>query len=82
MEFEGTFKIRKREDRPIEVTFAPKEAGAGSGQTKRFPTYDGMRRFLRDAGVKQDKIPAVQELRPNKSLSITDVKVDRERVGL
>ncbi len=82
MEFEGTFKIRKREDGPIKVTFAPKEAGAGSGRTKRFPAYDGLRRFLRDAGVKQDKIPAVQELRPNKSLSITDVKVDRERVGL
>lgn len=80
METEGTFKIRKREDGRIEVTFAPKDAA--TGRTRRFPTYDGMRRFLTDAGVKQDKIPAYHELRPNASASIPDVKVDPERIGL
>lgn len=82
MEVEGSFTIRKREDGHIEVKFEPKEASQGTGRTKRFPTYDGMRRFLTDAGVTQDKLPAAQELRPNKSLSIAEVKVDRERVGV
>lgn len=82
MELEGTFKIRKREEGPIEVSFNPKDESVSAKRTRRFPTYDGMRRFLADAGVKQEKIPTPQELRPDKLLSITDVKVNPERVGL
>ncbi|WP_447975104.1 hypothetical protein [Nitrospira sp. Kam-Ns4a] len=81
MEVEGTFKLRKQETGPIEVTFEPKDSATASKRTKRFPTYDGMVRFLTDIGVKSDKIPPAYELRPNRSLSISDVKVDRERVG-
>jgi hypothetical protein len=82
MEVEGTFKIRKRGDGSIEVTFEPKESKDSSKRTRRFPTYDGMRRFLTDVGVKQDKLPPAHELRPERSVTITDVKVDRDRVGL
>lgn len=82
MEFEGSVKIRKREDGQIEVKFEPKEPKEGAGRTKRFSTYDGMRRYLTEVGVKGEKIPAAQELRPGKSVTISDVKVDRGLVGI
>jgi hypothetical protein len=83
MDVEGTFKIRKRGNGShIEVTFEPKEAAGASKRTKRFSSYDGMRRYLLDLGIKQDKIPAAQELRLDQSLSIADQKVDRDRLGL
>jgi len=79
MELEGTFRIRKREEGPFEVSFEPKEAGSAPKRSRRFSTYDGMRRYLGDVGVKADKIPAAQELRPGRTVSISDVKVEAGR---
>jgi hypothetical protein len=81
MEVEGTFKIRKREEGPFEVSFEPKEAERAPKRSRSFSAYDGMRRYLLDVGVKSEKIPAVQELRPGKTVSISDVKVEASRIA-
>lgn len=81
MEIEGTFKIRKREDGRFDASFEPKEEGKSPKRSRSFSSYDGMRRYLMDAGVKPDKIPAAPELRPGRSVSISDVKVESSRIA-
>lgn len=81
MEIEGTFKIRKREDGRFDASFEPKEEGKSPKRSRTFSSYDGMRRYLLDLGVKSDKIPAVHELQPGRSVSISDVKVESSRIA-
>ena len=81
MEIEGTFKIRKREDGRFEVGFNPKEQGMVMRRSRSFSGYDGMRRYLLDVGVKSDKIPSVQDLQTGRSVTISDIKVDSNRIA-
>ncbi len=81
MEVEGKFIVRKREDGRFDVTFEPKEQATIQKRSRSFSSYDGMRRYLLDLGVKSDKIPALQELRPGRTTSISDVKVESSRVA-
>lgn len=81
MEVEGTVKIRKGEQGHFEFSFEPKETGSVPKRSRSFSTYDGMRRYLLDLGVKPDKVPVVQELRPGKTVSISDVKVESSRIA-
>jgi hypothetical protein len=53
MEVEGTFKIRKREEGPFDVSFEPKEQAGAPRRSRSFSGYDGMRRYLQGVGVKQ-----------------------------
>jgi hypothetical protein len=79
MEVEGTVKIKKREQGPFECSFEPKETSAPR-RSRSFSSYDGMRRYLLDLGVKSDKLPDVQELRPGKTVSI-EVRVEASRIA-
>ena len=81
MEVEGTFKIRKREDGRFDVNFDPKEQGTALRRSRGFSSYDGMRRYLVDVGIKSEKIPAMQELQTGRSVSIGDVKVESSRIA-
>ena len=81
MEVEGTCKIRKREQGSFEVTFEPKETGSAPRRSRSLSTYDGMRRYLLDLGVKSDKVPVSQELRPGNTISVSDVKVESSRIA-
>jgi hypothetical protein len=81
MEVEGKFTLRKREDGRFDVSFEPNEEGQASRRSRSFSGYDGMRRYLLDMGVKQDKIPAAPELRPGKTVSIKEVKVESSRIA-
>lgn len=81
MEVEGTVKVRKRQEGPLEVSFEPKDSAAAPRRSRSFSSYDGMRRYLLDMGMKQDKIPAAQELRPGKTVTISEVKVDSSRIA-
>jgi hypothetical protein len=81
MEVEGIFKIRKREQGSFEASFEPKEDGQAPKRSRSFSSYDGMRRYLLDLGIKSDKIPAAEELRPGRTVSIGDVKVESSRIA-
>ena len=81
MEVEDTCKIRKRKQGSFEVTFEPKETGSAPRRSRSFSTYDGMRRYLLDLGVKSDKVPVSQELRPGNTISLSDVKVESSRIA-
>lgn len=81
MEVEGIVKIRKRAEGSFEVSFEPKETGSAPKRSRNFSMYDGMRRYLLDLGVKPDKVPVAQELRPGKTISISDVKVESGRLA-
>lgn len=81
MEVEGTFKVRKRTQGSFEASFEPKEEGKAPKRSRSFSSYDGMRRYLLDMGVKGDKIPSAEELRPEKTVSISDVKVEASRLA-
>ncbi|HXF91423.1 MAG TPA: hypothetical protein VNK46_01605 [Nitrospiraceae bacterium] len=81
MEIEGKFTLKKREDGRFDVSFEPKEEGKAPKRSRSFSSYDGMRRYLLDVGVKSDKIPALQELRPGQTTSISDVKVESSRIA-
>lgn len=81
MEVEGKFTMKKREDGRFDVSFESKEGGKAAKQSRSFSSYDGMRRYLLDVGVKADKIPSVQELQAARSVSIGDVKVESNRIA-
>ncbi|MEW6247309.1 MAG: hypothetical protein AB1555_11460 [Nitrospirota bacterium] len=81
MEVEGKFTLKKREDGRFDVSFEPKEEGKAPKRSRSFSSYDGMRRYLLDLGVKSDKIPALEELRPGRTTSISDVKVESSRIA-
>ncbi len=81
MEIEGKFTLKKREDGRFDVSFEPKEEGKAPKRSRSFSSYDGMRRYLLDVGVKSDKIPALQELRPGQTTSISDVKVESSLIA-
>jgi hypothetical protein len=81
MEVEGSFKIRKREQGSFEASFEPKETDKAPKRSRSFSTYDGMRRYLLDLGVKADKIPSLEELRPGRTVSISDVKVESSLIA-
>ncbi|MCP9450762.1 MAG: hypothetical protein NNA21_11965 [Nitrospira sp.] len=81
MEIEGKFTVKKREDGRFDVSFEPKEEGKAPKRSQGFSSYDGMRRYLLDMGVKADKIPALSELQPGRSVSISDVKVESSRIA-
>lgn len=81
MEVEGKFTVKKREDGRFEATFEPKEEGKAPRRSRGFSSYDGMRRYLLDVGVKSDKLPASQELHPGRSVTISDVKVESSRIA-
>ncbi len=81
MEIEGKFTLKKREDGRFDVSFEPKEEGKAPKRSRSFSSYDGMRRYLLDVGVKSDKIPALQELRPGQTTSISDVKVESSQIA-
>lgn len=81
MEVEGKFTVKKREDGRFDVSFEPKEEGKAPKRSRSFSSYDGMRRYLLDVGVKADKIPSVQELQAARSVGISDVKVESNRIA-
>ncbi|GIW54555.1 MAG: hypothetical protein KatS3mg082_0959 [Nitrospiraceae bacterium] len=81
MEIEGKFTVKKREDGRFDVSFEPKEEGQAPKRSRSFSSYDGMRRYLLDLGVKSDKIPALPELRSGQTTSISDVKVESSRIA-
>jgi hypothetical protein len=81
MEVEGTFKIRKREQGSFEASFEPKEIDKAPKRSRSFSSYDGMRRYLLDLGIKSEKIPALEELRAGRTVSISDVKVESSRIA-
>jgi hypothetical protein len=81
MEVEGKFTVRKREEGRFDVSFEPKEEGTAPKRSRSFTSYDGMRRYLLDLGVKSDKIPALPELHPGRPVSISDVKVESARLA-
>lgn len=81
MEVEGKFTVKKREDGRFDVSFEPKEEGKAPKRSRGFSSYDGMRRYLLDLGVTSDKIPALLELHPGRSVSISDVKVESARIA-
>ncbi len=81
MEVEGKFTVKKREHGRFDVGFEPKEEGKAPKRSRSFSSYDGMRRYLLDVGVKSDKIPSVQELRAARSVSISDIKVESSRIA-
>ena len=81
MEIEGKFTVKKREDGRFDVSFEPKEEGKAPRRSRSFSSYDGMRRYLLEMGVKQDKLPATQELHPGRTVTISDVKVESSRIA-
>jgi hypothetical protein len=81
MEIEGKFTVLKREDGRFDVSFEPKEEGKAPRRSRSFSSYGGMRRYLLDLGVKQDKVPATHELQPGRTVSISDVTVESDRVA-
>jgi hypothetical protein len=52
MEIEGKFTLKKREDGRFDVSFEPKEEGKAPKRSRSFSSYDGMRRYLLEVGVR------------------------------
>ena len=55
--------------------------GSAPRRSRSFSTYDGMRRYLLDLGVKSDKVPVSQELWPGTVVRVNDVKVEPSRIA-